>query len=54
MRNTTMNYGSIVYLAPAVYVATSVFIPKYFSWEKEIYPAERVMGDYSMRCNWGT
>ena len=54
MRNNKMNYGSIVYLEPAVYVGACVFIPKYFSWEKESYPAEIVMGDYSIRCNLGT
>lgn len=54
MRNNKMNYGSIVDLAPVVYADTCVFIPKYFSWEKESHPAEIVMGDYSIRCNLGT
>lgn len=54
MRNKKMNYGSIVGLDPVIYADTCVFIPHFFSWEKEHYPAEIVMGDYKIRCNLGT
>ena len=49
-----MNYGSIVDLEPVAYVDAYIFIPKYFTWEKEGCPAEIVMGDYIIRCNLGT
>lgn len=49
-----MNYGSIVELDPVVYADTCVFIPKYFSWEKDSHPAEIVMRDYYIQCNLGT
>lgn len=49
-----INYGNIVDLAPVVYVDACVFIPKYFTWEKESCPAEIVIGDNCIQCNVGT
>ncbi len=31
-----------------------MFIPKLFGWEKESVSAEIIVGDYRIRCNWGT
>ena len=54
MRKEKMNYGNLVYLDPVIYTDAYVFIPKLFGWEKESVSAEIIVGDYRIRCNWGT